>query len=130
MKTLISLFIPLLLFGCKSSEKSTKVDVKANSYAVKMGETCLLKYPSIWSWSEERVRGPKWAYAYGLVASSFIELWEYTGDERYWNRVKDYADTLIDNNGIIKGYKKKDYNIDKINSGKMLFHLYKRTGEF
>ena len=43
--------------------------------------------------------------------------------------MKDYADTLIDNNGIIKGYKKEDYNIDKINSGKMLFHLYKRTGD-
>ena len=129
MKILIGLLVPVLLTGCKSSGKSTKVDVKENSYAVKMGETCLLKYPSIWSWSEERVSGPKWAYAYGLVASSFIELWEYTGNERYWNRVKDYADTLIDNNGIIKGYKKEDYNIDKINSGKMLFHLYKRTGD-
>jgi unsaturated rhamnogalacturonyl hydrolase len=129
LKTLIILLIPFSLFCCTSSDKSAKDDIKANSYAVKMGETCLLKYPSIWSWSEERVRGPKWAYAYGLIATSFIHLWEYTGDERYWDRVKDYADTLINREGIIKGYKKEDYNIDKINSGKMLFHLYKRTGD-
>ena len=34
---------------------------------------------------------------------------------------------MINDEGVIYGYKMEDYNIDKINPGKMLFELYSET---
>jgi len=40
---------------------------------------------------------------------------------------KAYADQFISEDGIISGYKRSDFNIDKLNSGKFLFELYINT---
>lgn len=70
---------------------------------------------------------PKWAYVNGLVCSAMLNVWEQTGEMKYFLYAKGYADSLIDENGSIIGYKKEDFNLDKLNSGKILFTLYKET---
>ncbi|MBN2774575.1 MAG: glycoside hydrolase family 88 protein, partial [Prolixibacteraceae bacterium] len=71
----------------------------------------------------------KWNYTPGLIATAMVELWKQTGEEKYYGYVKSYADKFIYENGQIAGYKKSDFNIDKINSGKFLFDLLKVTGD-
>lgn len=70
---------------------------------------------------------PKWEYSNGLVCSAMMRTYEQTGNEKYLNYVKFYADSLVREDGSIKTYKKSDFNIDRINSGKILFDLYKKT---
>ncbi|SMD32286.1 unsaturated rhamnogalacturonyl hydrolase [Reichenbachiella faecimaris] len=72
---------------------------------------------------------PKWEYSNGLVCSAMMRTYEATGKEKFLNYVKFYADSLVREDGSIKTYKKSDFNIDRINSGKILFDLYKKTGD-
>ncbi|SFS58357.1 glycoside hydrolase family 88/105 protein [Lutibacter maritimus] len=72
---------------------------------------------------------PKWDYVHGLVLTSFEQLYKKTGNEQYFNYIKGYADDCIDSTGAIPSYKFKDYNIDMIEAGNILFNLYNTTKE-
>ena len=133
MKNLNHLLVVFLILATACSPKVQDKIETANSfdskidYAVLMGETVLKKYPNIWE-IEDGTK-PKWSYTYGLIGLSMLKLWEETGNIAYFNYAKAYADALIDEKGIIKTYKTADYNIDQLNSGKMLFTLYVKTAE-
>lgn len=126
MKYLIALSILVSLFACKTTAKKEETKSMETSYSVQMAET-VLSYNNIWG--IEGRKDPIWSYTVGLLASSFIDLAQVTGNQKYFLAVKEYADSLIDENGIIKRYKKEDYNIDNLNSGKILFDLYEKTGD-
>src|SRR6185503_268753 len=46
-----------------------------------------------------------------------------TGDRKYFDYLKETVDRLIDADGVIRGYKVEDYNLDNLNMGKVLFSL-------
>ncbi len=56
-----------------------------------------------------------------------LQVWKKTGDRRYFDYVEAWADSLVDDKGEIHLYKKETYNLDYINSGKVLFDLYNET---
>jgi unsaturated rhamnogalacturonyl hydrolase len=73
---------------------------------------------------------PRWEYTQGLLLRAILEVWQRTGDQRYWSYAKTYYDGMIDASGQIRGgYRLDEYNIDRINPGKPLFLLYSRTGD-
>ena len=127
------ILISILTLACVSRNRSQPSDhssdekVNIQDYAVMMGNTVLEKYPDLWSM--DKYHSPHWAYTYGVVCSAMLDLWKYTDDQKYYNYAKAYIDSLVDENGQIKTYKKKDYNLDKINSGKLLFTFYEITGD-
>jgi unsaturated rhamnogalacturonyl hydrolase len=71
---------------------------------------------------------PKWEYTNGLLLTSLLKVWEKTGDRKYFNYARSYADSMILDDGNIVTYKKSDYNIDRVNPGKFLMVLYEETG--
>jgi unsaturated rhamnogalacturonyl hydrolase len=73
--------------------------------------------------------GETWEYDNGLILRGCEQLGQKTQDERYFAYVKKSLDRLILPDGSIKGYKLEDYNIDNINSGKLLFTLLRRATE-
>lgn len=113
-----------LFAGCKSAV--TVVSEKL-PWSRRMAESLVITYPDMW-YMEDRTR-PSWSYTYGLIGMSLQVLSEKTKDNKYFEYVKFYADTLINDEGIIGTYKSKDYNIDNINPGRMLFNLYEKTGD-
>jgi len=127
MKQTIQILTAIILFVAMTSCNQDKSSSMGEEYAVKMGNTILSKYPKIWM--IENSPAMKWTYTHGLVASALLDLYDYTNDERYLDYVEDFADTIVLDGGIIQTYKLKEYNIDKINSGKMLLRLYKITGK-
>ena len=80
-------------------------------------------------WMIDFMEKPVWSYPQGLVLHSFEQLWRKTGDEQYLAYVQAYADQMITEEGTIKTYDINNFNIDMINSGKILFNLYETTGE-
>ena len=70
-----------------------------------------------------------WNYEDGCVLIGCREMYLVTGDEKYYNFIKKYVDAFVDENGNISPYEMQNYNIDCINSGKILFFLYDKTGE-
>lgn len=73
--------------------------------------------------------GETWEYDNGLILRGCEQLWRKTGDARYFEYLKKSLSRLILPDGSIKGYKLEDYNIDNINSGKLLFALYERAAD-
>lgn len=70
-----------------------------------------------------------WHYKHGLLFKGVYHLWEETGNGRYWQNVAEYVDYYITADGQIRTYRDDEYNIDQINPGKLLFPMYRETGE-
>ena len=70
---------------------------------------------------------PKWDYVHGLVLKSFEVLYKQNKDQKYYNYIKDYVDTFVQEDGSIKTYDFDNYNIDMVVSGRLLFNLYDTT---
>lgn len=69
-------------------------------------------------------KAPKWNYSTGLELMAIYKLGETSGIEKYKAYAKSYIDTLVNEKGIINGYTLTNYNIDQVNSGKLVFLLY------
>ena len=79
------------------------------------------------AWQIDNLDKPKWEYKPSFVLFAFEKLYKKTKKENYKNYIKDYIDTFVDSTGTIAYYELKDYNIDYINPGKLLFDLYDTT---
>lgn len=76
------------------------------------------------------VKFPKWNYTNGLVTLANQKLYDYTKEQKYWDYALSYAEQLIDKDGkILGGYELEKYSLDLINSGKILFEIYKKTAD-
>jgi unsaturated rhamnogalacturonyl hydrolase len=78
-------------------------------------------------WMIEFSPEPVWSYPQGLVLHGFERIWQQNKDPQYYDYIKAYADEMIDENGNIKTYDVTSFNIDMLNSGKILFNLYDQT---
>lgn len=80
-----------------------------------------------------RIRTPsyteKWAYDYGVLLTGFQALYEKTGEQRFFDYVKDGMDYFVGPDGTIRMYCAEEYTLDNINNGKNLLWLYGKTGE-
>ena len=70
-----------------------------------------------------------WAYEFGLTLDGIAEVWRQTGERKYFDYIKSCMDTFIGEDGSIRGYDVKEYNIDHLNNGKILLTIYKETHE-
>jgi unsaturated rhamnogalacturonyl hydrolase len=77
-------------------------------------------------YTPEQVR---WHYEHGLVLQSIYTVGERTGNAEFCSWVKSMYDAMIGDDGSIAAYKSDEYNLDQINAGKLLFTLYKMSGE-
>ena len=80
-------------------------------------------------WQIDNNEKPKWDYKIGFVLTSFEGLYKKTKNAKYQNYIKEYVDGFIDASGTITNYDIKEYNIDLIAPGKLLFDLYKETND-
>ncbi|GIO52492.1 glycoside hydrolase family 88/105 protein [Paenibacillus cineris] len=94
--------------------------------AQRMAESIMARTPKLY---EGKGYEGKWSYDYGVVLKGFELLWKQTGDRRYLDYIRDNMDHFIQEDGSIRGYRPEEYNIDHINNGKLLFTLYRETGE-
>lgn len=83
-------------------------------------------------WNIEKVNSgkqPYWNYIDGCMMSALYELYIITGENKYFNFVKNYIDYYVADDGSIKTYDKNKFNLDDINEGRVLFDLYGATGD-
>ena len=83
-------------------------------------------------WNKELVRANKpnkWNYIDGCMITALLSLYEYTGEDRYYNFAKSFIDHFVQDDGSIRTYDVKEYNLDNINTASNLFYLYDQSGE-
>lgn len=96
------------------------------SWSVKTADSIMERTPLLF---EEKGYSGKWSYDYGVILKGFQLVWQNTGEEKYYQFIKENMDYFINEDGSINRYELEEYNIDHINNGKMLFVLYHETGD-
>ncbi len=71
----------------------------------------------------------RWHYECGLMHRAIEQVWLRTRDPRYYDYIKRDVDAFVGEEGSIKTYAVKDYNLDQISPGRSLFMLHHQTGE-
>ncbi len=71
----------------------------------------------------------KWHYEHGLLLSAIEQVWRATGDRKYWQFIQATIDQFVDEAGRIRTYRAGEYNLDQINPGKVLFPIWRETGD-
>lgn len=120
MKSSILFLILSALFMCSCNECSVP------KYYILMADSEIKRNPE--GWMLDFSQTPKWNYTHGLVLMAMQKVSDKTGCEKYYEYAKAYADSMISHNGYkINRYSPEEYNIDRINPGRILFPLYKKT---
>lgn len=70
---------------------------------------------------------PAWNYIDGVACKAILDLYDYTKNNKYLNFVDKYMGYYVNDDGTIIGFQKDKYNIDSINSGRVLFRLFDYT---
>lgn len=97
----------------------------AQSTAQRFADSEIKRFPQ--AWQLDHGKRLYWGYAQGVGALAMLKIWAWTGDDKYFNYVERWTDTIINNKGEIHLYKPKTYNLDYINPGKVLFSVYEKT---
>lgn len=88
--------------------------------------------PSRPLWNIEKVCQGKalgWNYIDGCMMTSLLTIWQQTGDRKYFDFVEKFIDHYVFEDGSLRGYDLKAYNIDNICEGRVLFDVYRETGK-
>ncbi len=136
-KNLQILFLSLLAIGCCGTLQAKKNAYKVDPtlpMSIRMAQSEIIRNPE--GWMLDFSQSLKWNYCHGLECQSFLDVYDHYKDNKKYGKLVDplysyakaYADTIIDENGIIYGYKLSNYTLDHINSGKILIRLYEREG--
>ncbi len=79
--------------------------------------------------SEYKNYKDKWNYEDGCILIACRDLYDVTGDPKYFDFIERYLSQFITDDGNILLYEKEKYNIDNILSGRVLYFMYDKTGE-
>ncbi|PZX49418.1 glycoside hydrolase family 88/105 protein [Algoriphagus chordae] len=128
----LALFTGVVLLACSGeksevAESSEATTSPEKAYSVWMADSEIARNPE--GWTIDFNKKPKWEYTHGLIMSSMQAVWKQTGEQRFYDYTKKFADFMVDSAGNILTYKKSDFNIDRVNGGKFLINLYEESGE-
>ncbi len=70
-----------------------------------------------------------WCYEDGCIYRGLQLLYEATGEDRWVDHLTRLVSAQVSSKGLLAGYDPKEYNIDNILSGRVLFPLSALTGE-
>lgn len=100
-------------------QDTLQTNSSSNSWAVRLADSVLAGYSRM-SW--------KWHYEHGLFLKSILRIGETTGNPRYRQFAHDWIDHFVTPKGRIRTYRLRDFNLDQINSGNLLFYILQEDG--
>jgi unsaturated rhamnogalacturonyl hydrolase len=115
--------------GCnlKSKSNGDGSEEDTRPWSVRMTDSEIKRNPE--AWMLDFAKRPNWSYCAGMEREAFMAVGDRYNIPAYFEYVKHFTDSVVTENGDILVYKKDEYNIDYLNSGKMLFDVYNKTHE-
>lgn len=117
--------ILLAVLAFLSTEAGAQRVSSDNPWSVRMAESEMVRWPE--SWQLDFQPKLKWDYCHGLELQSMLDVYDRYGDKKFYDYALAYADTMVNADGTIKMYKREEYSLDRVNSGKFLFRIYEQT---
>jgi unsaturated rhamnogalacturonyl hydrolase len=96
------------------------VGTSGPAWSVRMADTVMARHPLL---------SRRWHYEPGVVLVAMHQVWQKTGEQKYYDHVRSNIDQFVDADGEIRTYRLDDYSLDQVNEGKLLFPLFETTGE-
>lgn len=121
MKKFFLLALALLVLIPSMAENPYK------TYARRFADSEMKRFPE--AWQLDHGKRLFFGYAQGVGCCAMLKMWKATGEQKYFDYVADWTDSLINDKGQIHLFHVETYNLDYINSGKVLFDVYQQTGE-
>ena len=115
-----------------SREQKHEFDGLASDLATVAAEAEILRHDqemAFGSYDTMRSRQANWEYTTGLLTQAIYEHGDAVKNAKLKQWARGIIDSYITDDGMIRSYEMAEFNIDRINSGKMLLRLYKDTGE-
>ena len=84
---------------------------------------------SFGGWNSVDKNASKWTYTTGLLMQAMDDVTLATGDAAFAEYASRTMDSYLDADGTIHTYEPEKFNIDHINSGKMLQRIYARNND-
>ncbi len=125
-RTLIRIVALLLVATCPAAAGAA-TPKSEKSYARRFADSERARFPE--AWQLDHGKRLFFGYAQGVGCCAMLRMWRTTGDRIYFDYVEQWADRLVDDTGNIHLYDLAAYNLDFINSGKVLFDCYRETGK-
>ncbi|MDI6804554.1 MAG: glycoside hydrolase family 88 protein [Bacteroidota bacterium] len=122
---IITIFLIGLFSSCSSSQKTTGV-FKDATWSIRIADSFLERHPGAVTYDSLHP-SKKWNYEQGLMLVALEQMWLHSGDEKYFDFVKNNLDHYVEANGNIKTYARTEFNIDHIGPGKSLLAVYQKT---
>ncbi len=85
---------------------------------------------TVWNVEKIRQNAPgSWNYIDGCMMTALLNLYEITGERKYFDFVESFIDAFIGEDGSIRTFRPEGQALDDINEGRVLFDLYRATGK-
>lgn len=114
------LFVFLFVFSVTAVTQAQDVP-----YSQRMSNTVLHHWKDSFAFAGKPAR---WSYDFGVILKGIENVWNATGDPKWYNYIQKSMDFFIQDPSQIKDYKKSTYNIDYVNNGKLFLTLFRVTG--
>ncbi|MEO8359179.1 MAG: glycoside hydrolase family 88 protein [Vicinamibacteria bacterium] len=127
---MLSIFLAAGALACAVAAQDSKGKMTAPAssavkpWSVRMADSVIVRDPSPLTLDSEK---PAWNYTQGLILKGMMAAYAKTNDARYLDYTKAYYDYFVNADGSIKTYDIKEYSVDRINAGKVIFVLYAKT---
>lgn len=128
-------FVPMILvffamdISCSNPEKNSKAIIVEDNlpWSERMALSQMHRDGDSLSYNE--TNKSRWIYDKGTYLKGIEAVWQKTGKSVYFDYIKSTISSFITEEGNIRTYNIDDYNIDMVNSGKLLLTIYKETKE-
>ena len=98
------------------------------TWGQRLADSTIAEHPSAWNMRKSDGEY-RWAYTQGLVTLGMYRLYLKHDEPDYYAYMKAYIDHYVDAAGTIRTLALDEFNIDSINSGKLLFPLFEDSGD-
>lgn len=111
--------------GCLRKESADSV-ASTGSWARRIADSFIARHPGGATY-DSLSPDQKWNYEQGLMLVALHDMYEYSGDRKYFDFILQNLDQYVELNGRIRTYRLADYNLDNIGPGRALLAAYLNT---
>ena len=90
--------------------------------AVQFAESELKRFPKLWQY--DYGTAPFFGYTQGVGGTSYLYMYQKTGDRRYFDYAEQWCDELCQDDGTILKRAMESYNLDLIRGGWVVCEVY------
>lgn len=135
MKRVFIILIVISIIGCSDSksiknnlDEQSGTSIKINSnlpWSTRIAQSFILRHPGSVTYDNYMTK-ETWNYEQGVMLEGMVKMYKYTADEQYADFVIENLDQYVTEDGNIRTYPYKDFNLDKINPGRALLFAYQK----